>query len=129
MSEVLVLVDHVDGEVKKVTYELLTAARALGEPSAVVVGAPGSAAKAKESLASYGAAKVYVAESDDADSYLVTPKVDALAARRPRRRLRAEPRAGRGGAPRPRRRPAAGRPSRPRRRRPVRLRERQLIEQ
>jgi electron transfer flavoprotein alpha subunit len=80
MSEVLVLVDHVDGEVKKVTYELLTAARALGEPSAVVVGAPGTAAKAKEALASYGAAKVYVAESDDATSYLVTPKVDALAA-------------------------------------------------
>ena len=27
MAEVLVLVDHADGEVKKVTYELLTAAR------------------------------------------------------------------------------------------------------
>lgn len=80
MAEVLVLVDHVDGEVKKVTYELLTAARELGEPSAVVVGAPGTAGKVKESLASYGAAKVYVAESDDAGSYLVTPKVDALAA-------------------------------------------------
>ncbi|WP_019807986.1 electron transfer flavoprotein subunit alpha/FixB family protein [Saccharomonospora halophila] len=80
MAEVLVLVDHVDGEVKKVTGELLTAARALGEPSAVVVGSPGSAGKAKETLASYGAAKVYVAESDEATGYLVTPKVDALAA-------------------------------------------------
>jgi electron transfer flavoprotein alpha subunit len=80
MSEVLVLVDHVDGAVKKVTLELLTAARALGEPSAVVVGAPGTAGKLKESLASYGAAKVYVAESEDATAYLVTPKVDALAA-------------------------------------------------
>ncbi|WP_026455668.1 electron transfer flavoprotein subunit alpha/FixB family protein [Saccharomonospora iraqiensis] len=79
MAEVLVLVDHVDGEVKKVTGELLTAARALGEPSAVVVGTPGSAGKAKETLASYGAAKVYVAESDEATGYLVTPKVDALA--------------------------------------------------
>lgn len=28
MAEVLVLVDHVDGQVKKGTYELLTAARA-----------------------------------------------------------------------------------------------------
>ena len=37
MSEVLVLVDHVDGEVKKVSYELLTAARRLGTPAAVVV--------------------------------------------------------------------------------------------
>ncbi|MDT7726036.1 MAG: electron transfer flavoprotein alpha subunit [Actinomycetota bacterium] len=79
MSEVLVLVDHVDGAVKKVTLELLTAARALGEPSAVVVGTPGTAGKLKESLAAYGAAKVYVAESDDAAAYLVTPKVDALA--------------------------------------------------
>ena len=32
MSEVLVLVDHVDGAVKKVALELLTAARALGLP-------------------------------------------------------------------------------------------------
>ncbi|MGA6167213.1 electron transfer flavoprotein subunit alpha/FixB family protein [Amycolatopsis magusensis] len=79
MSEVLVLVDHVDGEVKKSTLELLTAARALGEPSAVVVGEPGSASKVKDSLAAYGAAKVYVAESADAAGYLVTPKVDALA--------------------------------------------------
>ena len=37
MAEVLVLVDHLDGQVKKSTYELLTAARSRGEPSAVVV--------------------------------------------------------------------------------------------
>ncbi|MBP2323554.1 electron transfer flavoprotein alpha subunit [Kibdelosporangium banguiense] len=80
MAEVLVLVDEIDGEVKKVTFELLTAARRLGEPSAVVVGTPGTAGKIKDALASYGAAKVYVAESDDAAGYLVTPKVDVLAA-------------------------------------------------
>jgi electron transfer flavoprotein alpha subunit len=80
MSEVLVLVEQVDGEVKKVTFELLTAARRLGEPAAVVVGAPGTAAKVRDTLAGYGAAKVYAAESDDAAGYLVTPKVDALAA-------------------------------------------------
>ncbi|MGH3438809.1 MAG: electron transfer flavoprotein subunit alpha/FixB family protein, partial [Sciscionella sp.] len=79
MSEVLVLVDEVDGEVKKVTGELLTAARRIGEPSAVVVGAPGTAAKAKDALAKFGAAKVYVAESEEAASYLITPEVDALA--------------------------------------------------
>jgi electron transfer flavoprotein alpha subunit len=78
MAEVLVLVDHVDGEVKKVTYELLTAAREIGEPSAVVVGAPGTAAKLTEQLGAYGAAKVYVAESDDAAAYLVTPQVAVL---------------------------------------------------
>ncbi|MGB3439722.1 MAG: electron transfer flavoprotein subunit alpha/FixB family protein [Actinophytocola sp.] len=78
MAEVLVLVDHVDGEVKKVTFELLTAAREIGSPSAVVVGAPGSAAKLTEQLGAYGAEKVYVAESEDAASYLVTPHVDVL---------------------------------------------------
>jgi electron transfer flavoprotein alpha subunit len=79
MAEVLVLVEHADGEVKKVTFELLTAARALGSPSAVVVGAPGTAAKLTEQLGAYGAEKVYVAESDDAAGYLVTPQVDVLA--------------------------------------------------
>jgi electron transfer flavoprotein alpha subunit len=79
MAEVLVLVDHLDGEVKKVTFELLTVAREIGEPSAVVVGAPGTAAKLTEQLGAYGAEKVYVAESDDAASYLVTPQVDVLA--------------------------------------------------
>jgi electron transfer flavoprotein alpha subunit len=78
MAEVLVLVDHADGEVKKVTFELLTAARELGEPSAVVVGAPGTAAKLTEQLGAYGAEKVYVAESEDAANYLVTPHVDVL---------------------------------------------------
>ncbi|MCK5755095.1 MAG: electron transfer flavoprotein subunit alpha/FixB family protein, partial [Mycobacterium sp.] len=32
MAEVLVLVEHADGELKKVTGELITAARVLGEP-------------------------------------------------------------------------------------------------
>ncbi|HEX9334750.1 MAG TPA: electron transfer flavoprotein subunit alpha/FixB family protein, partial [Pseudonocardiaceae bacterium] len=79
MSEVLILVEQVDGDVKKVTFELLTAARRIGEPSAVVVGTPGTAAKVRDALAGYGAAKVYAAESEDAAGYLVTPKVDALA--------------------------------------------------
>ena len=79
MSEVLVLVDHVDGEIKKNTYEMLTAARGLGEPSAVVVGAPGTAAKLAEGLAANGAEKIYVAESDDVTNYLSTPQVDVLA--------------------------------------------------
>ncbi|ACU39857.1 electron transfer flavoprotein subunit alpha/FixB family protein [Actinosynnema pretiosum subsp. pretiosum] len=80
MPEVLVLVDHVDGEVKKVTHELLSAARRIGDPAAVVVGSPGVTGKVKDSLARYGAVKVYAAESADADALLVTPKVDALQA-------------------------------------------------
>ncbi|MBO0872983.1 MAG: electron transfer flavoprotein subunit alpha/FixB family protein [Pseudonocardia sp.] len=78
MSEVLVLVDHADGEIKKVTYELLTAARALGEPSAVVTGAPGSAGKLADGLKAYGAAKIYVAESDEVDRYLGGVQVAVL---------------------------------------------------
>jgi electron transfer flavoprotein alpha subunit len=77
MAEVLVLVDHVDGENKKSTFELLTAARALGEPSAVVVGPAGTAGKLAEGLKAHGAAKVYVAETDSTD--FLTPQVSVLA--------------------------------------------------
>jgi electron transfer flavoprotein alpha subunit len=79
MAEVLVLVDSIDGKVKKATLELLTAARALGEPAAVVAGPAGTAAALKDQLAEYGAAKIYVAESDDIMSYAVAPKAEVLA--------------------------------------------------
>jgi electron transfer flavoprotein alpha subunit len=80
MADVLVLVDSVDGTVKKATFELLTAARQLGEPAAVVVGAPGTAGPLKEQLAKYGAAKVYVAEGEEIAGYSVAPRAEALAA-------------------------------------------------
>ena len=80
MAEVLVLVEHAEGALKKVTAELITAARALGEPAAVVVGAPGTAAPLVDGLKEAGAAKIYVAESGDVEKYLVTPVVDVLAA-------------------------------------------------
>ena len=79
MAEVLVLVEHADGALKKVSSELITAARVLGEPAAVVVGAPGAAAPLVDGLKEAGAAKIYVAESDVVDSYLLTPVVDVLA--------------------------------------------------
>jgi electron transfer flavoprotein alpha subunit len=78
MAEVLVLVDSADGTVKKVTLELLTAARELGEPAAVVLGSSGDALRA--ALAEYGAAKVYVVDNDDLGTYLVAAKAEALAA-------------------------------------------------
>jgi electron transfer flavoprotein alpha subunit len=80
MAEVLVLVEHAEGALKKVTSELITAARVLGEPAAVVVGKPGTAAPLVDGLKSAGAAKIYVAESDAAENYLITPVVDVLAA-------------------------------------------------
>jgi electron transfer flavoprotein alpha subunit len=79
MAEVLVLVEHADGALKKVSAELITAARKLGEPAAVVVGKPGTAAPLTDGLKAAGAAKIYVAESDDAENYLITPFVDVLA--------------------------------------------------
>src|ERR1700712_798644 len=81
MAEVLVLaeVNPAGGGPRKTTLEALTAARALGEPSAVVLGAPGTAASVKDALAEYGAAKVYVAESAEIDDYLVAPKAEVLA--------------------------------------------------
>jgi electron transfer flavoprotein alpha subunit len=79
MAEVLVLVEHADGALKKVSAELITAARKLGEPAAVVIGKPGTAAPLTEGLTQAGAAKIYVAESDDAENYLITPYVDVLA--------------------------------------------------
>ncbi|MGO8964002.1 electron transfer flavoprotein subunit alpha/FixB family protein [Mycobacterium sp.] len=80
MAEVLVLVEHADGALKKVTSELITAARVLGDPAAVVVGKPGTADPLVEGLKAAGAAKIYVAESDAAENYLITPSVDVLAA-------------------------------------------------
>ena len=77
MAEVLVLIDHVDGAPKKVSYELLTLARTLGEPSAVVLGKGASAAADK--VAAYGAVKVYVSEAEELDSFLVAPKAAVLA--------------------------------------------------
>ncbi|OMC29683.1 electron transfer flavoprotein subunit alpha [Mycobacterium sp. GA-1841] len=79
MAEVLVLVEHSEGALKKVSAELITAARVLGEPAAVVVGKPGTSTPLVDGLKAAGAAKIYVAESDDAENFLVTPVVDVLA--------------------------------------------------
>jgi electron transfer flavoprotein alpha subunit len=79
MAEVLVVVEHSGGAAKKITSELLTAARALGEPSAVVFGASGDAEKLKDTLGQYGAQKIYAAESADVTDYLVAPKAEVLA--------------------------------------------------
>src|SRR3954453_20353591 len=81
MAEVLVLVEvnPAGSGPRKTTLEALTAARALGEPSAVVIGAPGTAAGVKDALAEYGAGKVYVAEAGEVEEYLVAPKAEVLA--------------------------------------------------
>jgi electron transfer flavoprotein alpha subunit len=77
MSEVLVLVDHVGGTVRKTTNEMLTIARRLGEPSAVFIGQLSEDAKA--ALTQYGAEKIYVVDPVAVGPYLVTPKAEVLA--------------------------------------------------
>ncbi len=78
MSEVLVLIDHVDGAVRKPTYELLTIARRLGEPSAVFIGGADKAADAAEKVKKYGAEKVYVVDDAEIKGYLVAPKAEVM---------------------------------------------------
>ena len=79
MSEILVLVDHVDGAVRKPTHELLTIARRLGEPSAVFIGAADKADGVVEAVKKYGAEKVYVVDDAEIKGYLVAPKAEVLA--------------------------------------------------
>jgi electron transfer flavoprotein alpha subunit len=78
MSEVLVLIDHVDGAVRKPTYELLTIAKRLGEPSAVFIGDGAKAAEVADKVKKYGAEKVYVVDDAEIKGYLVAPKAEAL---------------------------------------------------
>ena len=78
MSEVLVLVDHLDGAVRKPTYELLTIAKRLGEPSAVFIGDGSKASEVADKVKKYGAEKVYVVDDSEIKGYLVAPKAEAL---------------------------------------------------
>ncbi len=77
MAEVLVLVERSNGTVRKPTLELLTLARRLGEPAAVVCGPPDDAVL--KTLAEYGAGHVYVADHPAMEDFLVAPKAQALA--------------------------------------------------
>lgn len=79
MATILVLVEHSLGECKKVTFELLTKARELGDAAAVVLAAPGQSGALRAAIESYGAGRVYVAESADFDDFLVAPKAEVLA--------------------------------------------------
>ena len=79
MSEVLVVVDHVDGAIRKPTFELLTLARRLGEASAVFFGSSEKGAEAAQKLGQLGAEKVYVVDDTEIKGYLVAPKAEALA--------------------------------------------------
>ncbi|MFC0628532.1 electron transfer flavoprotein subunit alpha/FixB family protein [Kribbella deserti] len=76
MSNILVLVDHVGGTVRKTTAELLTIARRLGEPVAVFIG--DGVQDALPVLGQYGATKVIALTNPELGQYLVAPKAEAL---------------------------------------------------
>jgi electron transfer flavoprotein alpha subunit len=77
MAEVLVVVEASQAAgVKKVTLEMLTIARTLGTPSAVLFG---DASQYADKLAEYGAEKIYAASGDDVENHLVAPKATAVA--------------------------------------------------
>ncbi|MBL8932252.1 MAG: electron transfer flavoprotein subunit alpha/FixB family protein [Kineosporiaceae bacterium] len=78
MAQILVLVDHVDGTVRKTTTELLTLAARLGTPAAVFIGAHADAALGV--LTEFGASTVYTVDVPGLGEYLVVPKAEALAA-------------------------------------------------
>src|SRR6266542_2654558 len=78
MASVLVLVEHDEGNLKKVTAQMLTKARELGEPAAVFVGDGLEAAT--EALGRYGAGTVYAATGEGWTNQLTLPVVDALEA-------------------------------------------------
>lgn len=78
MSTVYVLVEHNGTDLSATTAELITAARPLGEVTAVVVGTPGTAQGLAPRLGEAGAATVVAAEAADADTRLILPAVDAL---------------------------------------------------
>jgi electron transfer flavoprotein alpha subunit len=83
MGELWIVIDHDEGDPRKVSLQMLTAGRGLAEKlghdlTAVFLGP--SFAQAKEKLARFGASKAYVAESEDFGTYLVQPEIDALTA-------------------------------------------------
>jgi electron transfer flavoprotein alpha subunit len=77
MSEVLVLIEHSEGNIKKVSLELLAMAAGIGEPSAVFVGPSADAVLA--TLGDHGAKTVYVADGQVLLDHVVVPTVDVLA--------------------------------------------------
>ncbi|HET9561678.1 MAG TPA: electron transfer flavoprotein subunit alpha/FixB family protein [Propionibacteriaceae bacterium] len=77
MSEVLIVAEQVDSHVSKPALELLTLARRLGDPVAVVFGETDETVA--KTLGEYGATRVlFVADSSLAE-YLIAPKAEALA--------------------------------------------------
>lgn len=79
MAQILVLVDVQGGVVTKATTELLTLARTLGEPAAVVLGPTGGYDAIADTLAEFGAVSAQVAEGPEVADHGAAPKAEILA--------------------------------------------------
>jgi electron transfer flavoprotein alpha subunit len=77
MSVVLVVTETADSKASKPALELLTLARRLGDPVAVVLG--GGAEGAAQQLGQYGATRVLSVVDPALSDYLVAPKAEAVA--------------------------------------------------
>ena len=81
MPNILALIEVSSaGEPRNTAASLLAAAAKLGTAVAVVTTAPGAGTALADELGALGAAQVYLAESDQVDSVLVTPQLEALVA-------------------------------------------------
>ena len=81
MSQILVLIDHNDDGPRKVSLQMLTAARRLAAETGDTVAAAwlgDDADDAEEALGAHGAEVLYWWDSEDADGYVTLPKVEAL---------------------------------------------------
>jgi electron transfer flavoprotein alpha subunit len=77
MPDALVLIEHADDAVAKSSLELLTLARRIGTPVAVVVGAPSSSVV--EKLGGYGASVILTADDESVASSVTAGVVGLLA--------------------------------------------------
>ena len=83
MAEMLVLIDHTDGHPRKVSTQMLTAAKRLADAAGDTVAAVWlgeGAADVADTLGAFGAAKIYHWDSADAQGYVTLPQVEALQA-------------------------------------------------
>jgi electron transfer flavoprotein alpha subunit len=81
MGELLVLIDHTEGQPKKLSLQMLAAANQVAGQTGDTVAAVWlgeGASGAAEVLGKHGAAKLYAWDSADAQGYVTLPQVEAL---------------------------------------------------
>ncbi|WP_370325761.1 electron transfer flavoprotein subunit alpha/FixB family protein [Euzebya sp.] len=80
MTDILVLVEHDEGTPKKISNQILTAAKTIGDGQVVAAIFGPGAAGAADKVGEYGASTAYVWEGSEVTEYATEPQVAALAA-------------------------------------------------